>query len=39
MVKNFYDPEYQYSEDGEWNWDDWDGGESKSLIDPDGGGD
>lgn len=23
LVKNFYDPEYQYSEDGEFNWEDW----------------
>ena len=23
LVKNFYDPDYQYSEDGEFNWEDW----------------
>ena len=32
MVKNFYDPEYQYSEDGEWNWDDWNGDESETTT-------
>ena len=23
LVKNFYDPDYQYTEDGEFDWADW----------------
>ena len=32
LVKNFYDPDYQYSENGEFNWDDFSGGDEETST-------
>ncbi|AJK27441.1 baseplate tail tube cap [Cyanophage P-TIM40] len=31
-IKNFYDSEYQYNEEGEWNWDDWSGNDDETAT-------